>query len=176
VFPARYELNSYIVFRKRLVSKRLKEMGRGVGTPMEMADDIWFVIDCTALVGSVTGNVKLYLRLLTNGGVCESGCTHQRFLDLGTSWKRMVNRPSRRLDPGQRAPSPRYILDRRLRAPKNRSGRNGKGNILNLNWVRTLTPLQSILQPVAKTDCATTARCLLLVHYHKLAVYMLVYI
>jgi hypothetical protein len=24
VFPARYELNSYIVFRKRLVSKRLK--------------------------------------------------------------------------------------------------------------------------------------------------------
>jgi hypothetical protein len=25
VFPARYELNSYIVFRKRLVSKRLKE-------------------------------------------------------------------------------------------------------------------------------------------------------
>jgi hypothetical protein len=25
VFPARYELNSYIVFRKRLVSKRLKK-------------------------------------------------------------------------------------------------------------------------------------------------------
>jgi hypothetical protein len=25
VFPARYELNSYIVFRKRLVSKRLNE-------------------------------------------------------------------------------------------------------------------------------------------------------
>jgi hypothetical protein len=25
VFPARYELNSYIVFRKRLVSKRLKQ-------------------------------------------------------------------------------------------------------------------------------------------------------
>jgi hypothetical protein len=25
VFPARYELNSYIVYRKRLVSKRLKE-------------------------------------------------------------------------------------------------------------------------------------------------------
>jgi hypothetical protein len=24
VFPARYELNSYIVFRKRLVSKKLK--------------------------------------------------------------------------------------------------------------------------------------------------------
>jgi hypothetical protein len=28
VFPARYELNSYIVFRKRLVSKRLKEEHR----------------------------------------------------------------------------------------------------------------------------------------------------
>jgi hypothetical protein len=27
VFPARYELNSYIVFRKRLVSKRLR-LGR----------------------------------------------------------------------------------------------------------------------------------------------------
>jgi hypothetical protein len=26
VFPARYELNSYIVFRKRLVSKRLKKV------------------------------------------------------------------------------------------------------------------------------------------------------
>jgi hypothetical protein len=26
VFPARYELNSYIVFRKRLVSKRLRRM------------------------------------------------------------------------------------------------------------------------------------------------------
>jgi hypothetical protein len=25
VFPARYELNSYIVFRKRLVSKRLSD-------------------------------------------------------------------------------------------------------------------------------------------------------
>jgi hypothetical protein len=25
VFPARYELNSYIVFRKRLVSKRLND-------------------------------------------------------------------------------------------------------------------------------------------------------
>jgi hypothetical protein len=25
VFPARYELNSYIVFKKRLVSKRLSE-------------------------------------------------------------------------------------------------------------------------------------------------------
>jgi hypothetical protein len=28
VFPARYELNSYIVFRKRLVSKRLKDVNR----------------------------------------------------------------------------------------------------------------------------------------------------
>jgi hypothetical protein len=28
VFPARYELNSYIVFRKRLVSKRLREEHR----------------------------------------------------------------------------------------------------------------------------------------------------
>jgi hypothetical protein len=28
VFPARYELNSYIVFRKRLVSKRLREQHR----------------------------------------------------------------------------------------------------------------------------------------------------
>jgi hypothetical protein len=27
VFPARYELNSYIVFRKRLVSKRLNKRG-----------------------------------------------------------------------------------------------------------------------------------------------------
>jgi hypothetical protein len=26
VFPARYELNSYIVFRKRLVSKRLRRV------------------------------------------------------------------------------------------------------------------------------------------------------
>jgi hypothetical protein len=28
VFPARYELNSYTVFRKRLVSKRLKDVVR----------------------------------------------------------------------------------------------------------------------------------------------------
>jgi hypothetical protein len=39
VFPARYELNFYIVFRKRLVSKRLKQTGfepREIGTSLDM--------------------------------------------------------------------------------------------------------------------------------------------
>jgi hypothetical protein len=43
VFPARYELNSYIVFRKRLVSKRLNRS--------DFCDVcvIWSGIVCTAL-------------------------------------------------------------------------------------------------------------------------------
>jgi hypothetical protein len=37
VFPARYELNSYIVFRKRLVSKRL------IGTKPPANDNFCFI-------------------------------------------------------------------------------------------------------------------------------------
>jgi hypothetical protein len=33
VFAARYELNSYIVFRKRLVSKRLRDIASQVELP-----------------------------------------------------------------------------------------------------------------------------------------------
>jgi hypothetical protein len=40
VFPARYELNSYIVFRKRLVSKRLRTdlKGRTMGSALIIQD------------------------------------------------------------------------------------------------------------------------------------------
>jgi hypothetical protein len=42
VFPARYELNSYIVFRKRLVSKRLREdYGLDGGGNRAMGASIW---------------------------------------------------------------------------------------------------------------------------------------
>jgi hypothetical protein len=44
VFPARYELNSYIVFRKRLVSKRLMKSRKWVCLPFilwQMRDERW---------------------------------------------------------------------------------------------------------------------------------------
>jgi hypothetical protein len=51
------------------------------------------------------------------------------FLDLGTSWRRMVSFTPRPLYP--RVKSPRYPLHRRLGGPQNRSGRRGEETILS---------------------------------------------
>jgi hypothetical protein len=52
VFPARYELNSYIVFRKRLVSKRLTVFARSN----------------TEIVASNTTHVWVYVSVVLCGG------------------------------------------------------------------------------------------------------------
>jgi hypothetical protein len=57
VFPARYELNSYTVFRKRLVSKRLMSEAEGqlycyfcIGSTLRLVR-VWLVLFACGLVG-----------------------------------------------------------------------------------------------------------------------------
>jgi hypothetical protein len=72
--------------------------------------------------------VKLSLCLtnyaLRHEDVLWSGCIDPRILDLGTSWRWVVNFTHRSLYPGERVP--RYSLDRRLDGPQNQSGRQGE--------------------------------------------------
>jgi hypothetical protein len=78
--------------------------------------------------------VKLCLCLtneaLRHEGVWGSGCIDPHFLDLGTSWRRMVSFTPRPLYP--RGKSPRYPLDRRLGGPQSRSGDVEKRKFLTL--------------------------------------------
>jgi hypothetical protein len=74
-----------------------------------------------------------------------SGCTNLHFLDLGTSWRRVVRimpRPFYR-----RGKRPQYPLDRRLGGPQSRSGRHEEVNILNPTGTRTPNPRSSSQQP-----------------------------
>jgi hypothetical protein len=48
-----------------------------------------------------------------------SGCIDPHFLDLGTSWKRVISFTPRPLNPQEK--SPRYPFDRRLCGPQSRS-------------------------------------------------------
>jgi hypothetical protein len=84
-----------------------------------------------------------------------SGCIDPHFLDLGTSWRWVVNFTLRPLYP--RGKSPRYPLDRKLGGPQSRSGRFGEEKILDPTWTGTPTP--SVVQPVASryTDYAIPA-------------------
>jgi hypothetical protein len=77
------------------------------------------------------------------------------FLDLGTSWRWVVNFTPRPLYP--RGKSPRYPLDRRLGGPQSRSGRFGEQKILDPYWDSNSDP--SVVQPVTSryTDYAIPA-------------------
>jgi hypothetical protein len=70
-----------------------------------------------------------------------SGCIDPHFLDLGTSWRLVVNFTPRPLYP--RGKSPRYPLDRRLRGPQSRSGRFGEEKILDPTGIRIVQPVAS---------------------------------
>jgi hypothetical protein len=61
------------------------------------------------------------LLLLLTEGVWGSGCIDPHFLDLGTSWRKVVSFTPRPLY--TRGKSPRYPLDRSLGGPQSRSGR-----------------------------------------------------
>jgi hypothetical protein len=74
-----------------------------------------------------------------------SGCTDPRFLDLGTSWRWVVNFTPRPLYP--RGKRPGYPLDRRLGGPQSRSGRFGEEKN---SWpCRDSNPDPSVVHPVA---------------------------
>jgi hypothetical protein len=72
VFPARYELNSYIVFRKRLVSKRLTQLNtieaEGVSRIWTIKYGLEFRGTALARTGS---NSKLQTRPLVREGVTK---------------------------------------------------------------------------------------------------------
>jgi hypothetical protein len=74
-----------------------------------------------------------------------SGCTDPHFLDLGTSWRWVINFSPRPLYP--QGKSHRYPLDRRLGGPQSRSERFGEEKILDPTGTRTPTPRSS--KPVA---------------------------
>jgi hypothetical protein len=61
VFAARYELNSYIVFRKRLVSKRLTD---SVKQGAAVDDDVYF--PCMELEGSGRTRLNPFYILTTH--------------------------------------------------------------------------------------------------------------
>jgi hypothetical protein len=69
------------------------------------------------------------------------------FLDLGTSWRRVVSFTPQPLYP--RGKSLRYQLDRRLGGPQSRFGRHGEEKILECTEAQTPTPLASSPLPVA---------------------------
>jgi hypothetical protein len=71
-----------------------------------------------------------------------SGCIDPHFLDVGTSWRWVVNFTPRPL-------YTRYRLDRRLGGPQSRSGRFGEVKILTPTGTWTPTPPSSSPYPVA---------------------------
>jgi hypothetical protein len=75
---------------------------------------------------------------LRHEGVWGSGCIEPHFLDLGTSWRRVVSFTTRPLNPMEK--SPRYPLDRRLGGPQSRSGQCGEEKIFTLSGLE-LRPL-----------------------------------
>jgi hypothetical protein len=92
-----------------------------------------------------------------------SGCIDSHFLDLGTSWRWVVNFTPRPLYP--QGKSPQYPLDRRLGGPQNRSGRFGEVKILTPTGTRTPTPRSSSPQLVAIPT--TLSRLILLKLWHS---------
>jgi hypothetical protein len=84
---------------------------------------------------------------LRHKGIWGSGCIDPHFLDLGTSWRWVVNFTPRPLYP--QGKSPRYPLDKRLGGPQSRSGRLGGGKILDPTETRTPTLPSSSPYPIA---------------------------
>jgi hypothetical protein len=66
---------------------------------------------------------------------CGSGCIDPHFLDLGTSWRWVVNFTTWPIYP--RGRSPQYPLDRRFGGRQSRSGRFEEENILDRTGTRT---------------------------------------
>jgi hypothetical protein len=89
----------------------------------------------------------------------DSGCIDPHFLDLGTSWRRVLSFTPRPLCPQGKIP--RYPLDRRLGGPQSRSGWLWEKKILDPS--RTRNSDRSVVQPIAirYTDCATAAHSLI---------------
>jgi hypothetical protein len=93
--------------------------------------------------------VKLKVKLslcLTNSalrhkGVWWSGSIDPYFLDLFTSWRRVVSLTPLPLYP--QGKSPQSPLDMRLGRLQNRSGKRGEEKILDSTGTRTLTPWPS---------------------------------
>jgi hypothetical protein len=85
-------------------------------------------------------------------GMWGSGCIDPRFLDLGTSSRRVVSFTLRPLYP--RGKSPKYILDSRLGGPQNQSEQHGENSYPY--WNSNSDP--SVIQPAASryTNCAIT--------------------
>jgi hypothetical protein len=109
---------------------------------------------------------KMWLKLslclsnqaLRHEHVCGCGCIDPHFLYLGTSWRWVVSFTPPPLYP--RGKCPRYLLDRRLGVPNNRSGRHGEEKILDSTGTRTPTPLLCSSVATHYTDCAIPARVL----------------
>jgi hypothetical protein len=78
---------------------------------------------------------------LRHEGVWGRGCIDPRFLDIGTSWRWVVNFTPRPLYP--RGRSPQHPLDMRLGEPQNRCGRRGEKKILDPIKILTSNPLPS---------------------------------
>jgi hypothetical protein len=70
-------------------------------------------------------------------GVWGNGCIDSRILDLGTSWRRVVNFTPRPLYP--RGKSPWCTLDRRLCGPQSRCRRHWEEKILLLQVLELWT-------------------------------------
>jgi hypothetical protein len=98
---------------------------------------------------------ELHGKVLRHEGGWGSGCIDPHFLDLGISWRWVVSFTllSRYL----LRKSPGYPLDRRLGAPRSRSGRYGEVKILDPTRTRTLTPLVVLPTATSYTDWATAA-------------------
>jgi hypothetical protein len=78
--------------------------------------------------------------------VKTSNLTYQRFLHFGFSWQWVVTFMLLPLYP--RRKSPRYLFDKRLGGPQNRSGRCREDKILDPTETGTLSH-PSVVQPVA---------------------------
>jgi hypothetical protein len=89
----------------------------------------------------INRKVKLTLCLICHEDVWGSGCIDQRFLVLGTSWRRVVNFTPLLIYLGEK--SPRYPLDRRLGGPQSPFGRHGDVKILDPIGTRILASLSS---------------------------------
>jgi hypothetical protein len=100
-------------------------------------------LECRILSHVNNNKIKLSLCLIKHYAMkaCGSGCVDPHFLDLGASWRWVINFTPRPLYP--RGKSPRYPLNRRLGGPHSRSGRFGEERILDPTGTRTPTPRSS---------------------------------